>query len=54
MIVYHGPIQEVQKPDISHSSHNLDFGKGFYVTTVKQQGRPPAVNQKNGGNDNDK
>ena len=37
MIVYHGSTQEIQKPDINHSSHNLDFGKGFYVTTVKQQ-----------------
>ena len=37
MIVYHGSIQMVEKPDVGHSCHNLDFGNGFYVTTVKDQ-----------------
>ena len=37
MIVYHGSIQSVEKPDILHSYRPLDFGKGFYVTTVKEQ-----------------
>ena len=37
MIVYHGSIDIVPKPDIEHSFHNLDFGKGFYVTSVKIQ-----------------
>lgn len=37
MIVYHGSVQEVEKPDVGHSCHNLDFGNGFYVTTVKEQ-----------------
>ena len=37
MIVYHGSIQSVEKPDIVHSYRPLDFGKGFYVTTVKEQ-----------------
>ena len=37
MIVYHGSIQIVEKPDVLHSDHPLDFGKGFYVTTVLEQ-----------------
>ncbi len=37
MIVYHGTIEIVEKPDVLHSFRPLDFGKGFYVTTVKEQ-----------------
>lgn len=37
MIVYHGSVEIIQKPDIEHSFRPLDFGKGFYVTTVKKQ-----------------
>nr|WP_027871364.1 DUF3990 domain-containing protein [[Eubacterium] cellulosolvens] len=37
MIVYHGSTEIVRKPDINHSYRPLDFGKGFYVTTVKEQ-----------------
>lgn len=37
MIVYHGSNCVVDQPDIAHSFRNLDFGKGFYVTTNRQQ-----------------
>lgn len=37
MIVYHGSTIEVKNPDTDHSYRNLDFGKGFYVTTVREQ-----------------
>lgn len=37
MIVYHGFNQIVEHPDVSYSDRNLDFGRGFYVTTVKEQ-----------------
>ncbi len=37
MIVYHGSTLEVAYPDALHSARNLDFGRGFYVTTVKEQ-----------------
>lgn len=37
MIVYHGSAEVVRQPDILHSYRALDFGKGFYVTTVRQQ-----------------
>lgn len=37
MIVYHGSIITVDKPDVHHSYRPLDFGKGFYVTSVCEQ-----------------
>ena len=37
MIVYHGSIITVDKPDVNHSYRPLDFGKGFYVTSVREQ-----------------
>ena len=37
MKVYHGSVCRVDKPDVTHSMRNLDFGKGFYVTTFKEQ-----------------
>lgn len=37
MIVYHGSSMEVKNPNVSFSKQYLDFGKGFYVTTYKQQ-----------------
>ena len=37
MIVFHGSIEIVKSPDVFHSYRALDFGKGFYVTTVEEQ-----------------
>jgi len=37
MLVYHGSYLEIQKPDINFGRFNLDFGKGFYVTALKEQ-----------------
>ena len=37
MIVYHGSNCVVTHPDIQHSFRNLDFGKGFYVTSNRFQ-----------------
>lgn len=37
MIVYHGSIITVDKPDVNHSYRPLDFSKGFYVTSVREQ-----------------
>lgn len=37
MIVYHGSTEIVKCPDVLHSYRPLDFGKGFYVTTVREQ-----------------
>ena len=37
MIVYHGSCEIIDKPDVLHSYRNLDFGKGFYVTSILGQ-----------------
>lgn len=37
MIVYHGSDGIVDHPDVEHSFRNLDFGRGFYVTTIREQ-----------------
>ena len=37
MILYHGSLEAIEKPDISFSRSNTDFGKGFYTTTIKSQ-----------------
>lgn len=47
MIVYHGSTAIVEKPDVEHSFRNLDFGKGFYVTTMQQQAEKWAKRKAN-------
>lgn len=37
MLVYHGSYMTVEQPLTSYSIARLDFGQGFYVTTVKEQ-----------------
>lgn len=37
MLVYHTSDQCFDSPDVVHSRNALDFGKGFYVTKLKQQ-----------------
>lgn len=37
MIVYHASTVQVTNPDTFHSRDALDFGKGFYFTTLKDQ-----------------
>jgi len=37
MIVYHGSYLEIPVPDLNYGRFNLDFGRGFYVTTLQQQ-----------------
>ena len=39
MICFHGSDLVVKIPDIQHSFHHLDFGRGFYVTSVKEQAK---------------
>jgi len=56
MKVYHGSNQIVDQPDIFHAVRNLDFGRGFYVTSFQYQaqlwarrrgfdGEPAVINQ---------
>ncbi len=37
MMVFHGSAEIVRNPDVGHSYRMLDFGAGFYVTTVREQ-----------------
>jgi len=37
MILYHGSYTAIEKPDLSFSRLRTDFGKGFYLTPLKQQ-----------------
>lgn len=39
MTVFHGSNQIIKNPDVFHSLRNLDFGKGFYVTSVIEQAK---------------
>lgn len=37
MILYHGSYTTVEVPDLKHSRKNVDFGAGFYVTSIYEQ-----------------
>lgn len=37
MELYHGSYCEVKNPNICYSRDSLDFGKGFYLTDIKDQ-----------------
>lgn len=37
MIIYHGSVDLVDKPEIRIGQYYLDFGAGFYVTTSYEQ-----------------
>ncbi len=43
MTVYHGSAYEVKNPDVKFSKNYLDFGRGFYVTTFKEQAEKWAL-----------
>lgn len=37
MILYHSSYLAIDSPDVLHSRDNLDFGKGFYLTSLRDQ-----------------
>lgn len=37
MTLYHGSYTIVDHPDLDHSRPNVDFGKGFYTTSIYEQ-----------------
>jgi len=43
MFLYHGSYIEIKIPDINLGRFNLDFGEGFYVTTLKEQAERWAI-----------
>lgn len=43
MKLYHASYCIIKKPDVLHSRDNLDFGKGFYLTTLYEQAQKYAM-----------
>lgn len=39
MRLYHASPFVIEQPDVFHSREHLDFGKGFYLTTLADQAR---------------
>ena len=37
MMMYHSSNVSVENPDTKHSRQYLDFGRGFYLTSLKEQ-----------------
>ena len=37
MKLYHSSTVKVESPDLDHSRDYLDFGKGFYLTSLREQ-----------------
>ena len=37
MRLYHGSTLSIPRPDVVHSRDNLDFGRGFYLTSYREQ-----------------
>ena len=37
MLLYHTSNVEVRTPDVLHSREHLDFGRGFYLTPLREQ-----------------
>lgn len=35
--LYHASTVIIEKPDVLHSRDNLDFGRGFYLTRIREQ-----------------
>lgn len=35
--VYHGATQEISAPLVHVGRENLDFGKGFYITDIRNR-----------------
>ncbi|MDR0950940.1 MAG: DUF3990 domain-containing protein [Candidatus Ancillula sp.] len=45
MLVYHGGIVKIEKPKVDQSRQRIDFGQGFYTTTLKSQAEKWAKNK---------
>lgn len=43
MILYHGSNTDIDKINLSKCKPNKDFGKGFYLTTLKGQAERMAL-----------
>lgn len=43
MILYHASPYIIEHPDVCHSREHLDFGKGFYLTAIREQAEKYAM-----------
>ena len=43
MILYHASPVIIERPDVCHSREHLDFGKGFYLTAIREQAEKYAM-----------
>lgn len=43
MKLYHTSTQLIEKPDTQHSRAYIDFGKGFYLTSIREQAEKYAT-----------
>lgn len=43
MKLFHASSVIIEYPDVNHSREHLDFGKGFYLTTLHEQARKYAM-----------
>lgn len=43
MTLYHGSNVDIQKIELSKCRPNKDFGKGFYLTSIKEQAERMAL-----------
>ena len=43
MILYHGSNMEISRIDLERSMSGKDFGKGFYLSAIKQQAENMAI-----------
>ena len=44
MLLYHGSNQEIMEIDLERCKPNKDFGRGFYLTSIKEQALRMAEN----------
>lgn len=47
VLLYHGSTIEIKKPDLYIGRSNLDFGQGFYLTSIKKQAEKWAKRRRN-------
>jgi len=54
MMLYHGGLSVIETPDVALGRSNVDFGRGFYLTDIREQAirwinrRKRQTSQKNG------
>lgn len=51
MTLYHGSYLAITSPDLSHSRENVDFGRGFYTTPIREQAEKWCARFKRRGKD---